>query len=252
MASERHRLWSARDSYLGALAVAESTANRSGECLSRNALAKVSIRLGLLGEAAEHLDQSRRLAREIGHAGHTSDALGVGALLASRKGDWVIARVDAERALQIAVDIGEPWLRSQALDVLGGAFEVGSEFQRAEAAYDEAAAVRREHGSVNAAVESVGGLARVALATGNHETAMRHVEDILAHLETGTLEGTIDPVGVYLSCHDVLAAAEDPRADEVLDQGRAFLHDLVESIPDGEMRRAFYENVPSHAAITRR
>jgi hypothetical protein len=47
--------------------------------------------------------------------------------------------------------------------------------------------------------------------------AQAHVEEILTALEAHTLDGTDEPLRVYLTCVQVLAAHDDPRAPAALE-----------------------------------
>jgi hypothetical protein len=90
----------------------------------------------------------------------------------------------------------------------------------------------------------------VALAQGEHEHALAHVGEILAHLEDRPgLEGTVEPVRVYLTCYRVLRALGDPRAEGVLDAGYGLLQERAAMIEDADLRRSYLENVPHHREI---
>lgn len=79
---------------------------------------------------------------------------------------------------------------------------------------------------------------------------MEHVDEILAHLASGgTLDGTIAPFQVYLTCYRVLEANGDPRAPEVLAMAHAKLQERAARITDKVMRRSYLENVAAHREI---
>ena len=124
-------------------------------------------------------------------------------------------------------------------------------------------------------MESLAGLARVSLAQGAHSTALRQavvvslsnhqdsssgqalaqaqtqVEDILSHLETNSLDGTDEPLRVYLTCYRVLKANRDPRAQEILTTAYNLLQKHAGNTTDEEMRRSFLENVLVHRELVR-
>jgi hypothetical protein len=50
----------------------------------------------------------------------------------------------------------------------------------------------------------------------NPSEAQALVEEILGLMESHTLEGTEEPIRVYLTCYRVLMANQDPRAKELL------------------------------------
>jgi len=72
----------------------------------------------------------------------------------------------------------------------------------------------------------------------------------LSYLETHpTLDGTIEPLRVYLTCYRVLRANEDPRAGEVLSAAHRLLQERAARIDDEQLRRSFLENVAAHREI---
>ena len=52
--------------------------------------------------------------------------------------------------------------------------------------------------------------------------------------------------GVYRTCYDVLRAAQDPRATDVLAAGHALLQAWAAQFDDEDRRRLFLANVPAH------
>ena len=94
------------------------------------------------------------------------------------------------------------------------------------------------------------GLARVALAQGNLAAALAQVELILAHMaEGGNFDGTEEPLRLPLTCFQVLTAASDPRADEVLANAHAELLKRAECISDVPAREGFLKHVPHNREI---
>ena len=61
--------------------------------------------------------------------------------------------------------------------------------------------------------EPIAGLARMTLARGDVEAAMTTIAEVIAHFDAGgSVDGTEDPLWIYVTCHEVLAAAASPRA----------------------------------------
>jgi hypothetical protein len=104
-------------------------------------------------------------------------------------------------------------------------------------------------GRPDTAAEPLAGLARIALAQGNTTQALAHVEPILVQVESSHLQGAEEPLRVDLTCCEVLRAANDPRADAVLERTHARLQEQAAKMVDAEMRRAFLHNVPYHREI---
>ena len=55
----------------------------------------------------------------------------------------------------------------------------------------------------------------------------------------------------YLTCVQVLQAAGDPRASEVLEMAFIHIQEMANKIKDPEMRGSFLENVPYNREIVR-
>ena len=75
-------------------------------------------------------------------------------------------------------------------------------------------------------------MARVALLQDDQETALACVEQILDHLESGSLDGMSEPFAVYLTCHRVLVANHDPRAHELISKSFILLQQQAKRIGD--------------------
>ena len=132
---------------------------------------------------------------------------------------------------------------------LGHALFGQGELDKAGDAYRQGLTLRRELGELNMAMEPLSGLARVALAQEDLSQAQVHVEEVLSHLESGTLEGTYEPFRVYLTCHQVLSAMQDARAGGIIVSANRLLQERAAKIEDEETRRSFLENVAEHRQI---
>ena len=154
-----------------------------------------------------------------------------------------------QQALDLAQETGDRGLTADAMSHLGHYLEAFGQGEAAVATYEGSMTLRREMGLVNASVEPQAGLARVCLAGGKLAPALGYVEEILSHLESGTLEGTEQPLLVYLTCYRVLRAAADPRAEVVLEEGYRLLQEIAGKITDPELRSSFLENVAAHREV---
>ena len=54
--------------------------------------------------------------------------------------------------------------------------------------------------------------------------------------------GALEPFRIYLTCVEVLRAAQDRRAEELLAKAHVLLHRQAAQIPDLELRRTFLES----------
>ena len=80
--------------------------------------------------------------------------------------------------------------------------------------------------------------------------ALRELHGVLAHVaDGGTLEGTVKPRLIELTCHKVLRKADDPRAAGWLTRARDALRTQATTIHDAELRRRFLQDIPHHREI---
>jgi len=101
-------------------------------------------------------------------------------------------------------------------------------------------------------IAPLSGLASVDLALGDLDGARAHAADVLAYLNAGgPLAGGNRPFWAHLTCCQVLAAAGDPRAAEMLERGHAQLMEWAGRISDEAMRRSFLENVAENRELVR-
>jgi hypothetical protein len=123
------------------------------------------------------------------------------------------------------------------------------ELEEAAACYQASVALFREIGRITMPPEPIAGLARIALASGDGETAVATVAEIVAHFDGGgSIDGTEDPLWIYLTCHDVLAAEGAPRAEEFLTIAHRLLQERAALLGDDE-RASFLANVPTNRAV---
>ncbi len=173
-------------------------------------------------------------------------------LVAHTLGDDEVARDHAQEMLRIAQEIGHRSNQGYALNNLGHALAGLNRLAEAAEIYRQAVALRHELGEHFLAVESLAGLARVSLAEGNLAEAQAQVEEILAYLDTGSLEGTDEPLRIYLTCYHVLKAGRKPRAQEVLATAHDLLQQWANRIVDEDLRRSLLKNVRVHRRDRRR
>ena len=223
--------------------------DRKGENIVLVNLGLIYNRQGDFARAETYYEQALRICREVGDQESAGMVLSNLGLLAHRQGDYVAAQEFSRQALQLAQELGSRFLQGFALTHLGHALAGLGKLNEAAAAYQEAVDIRHELGQHNLAIESLAGLARVSLAQGDLIHAQRQADEILAHLQAGNLDGTIEPLWIYLTCYRVLKANDDPHAQEILNTAHHLLHEQAAKINDEEMRRSFLENVAAHREI---
>jgi tetratricopeptide (TPR) repeat protein len=213
-------------------------------------LGDVSLQQGDYMTARIYYEQSVSLFREIGARPGESLRLAYLGLLFHYLGDDKVARTLNQQALRLAQDVGARHEQGYALTNLGHSLAGLGRLAEAAEVYRQAIAVRREMGVSSRMMEPLAGLARVAFAQGDTTSALAHVEEILAHLETGGLAGADAPIRVYLTCYHVLQAHHDSRAPSVLQMACELLQAQAATIGDEYLRRSFLENVPAHRELS--
>jgi predicted ATPase/class 3 adenylate cyclase len=239
----------ARAAYEQSLHICREIGDRLGEGWGLGVLGDAALSQGDYAAARAAYEQSLHIRHIVGDRQGEGWALGSLGLIAHSLGDHQAACGYARQALSIAQAIGDRDWEAFALTVLGHAELDQGHPTAATEAYQAALSIRRDLGQPTKAAEPLAGLARVALAAGDSESALAHVTDILAHLANSTLEGADEPLRVYLTCYEVLYAAGDARAAAILDAAHALLHERAARIPDRATRRAFLENVPYHRQL---
>jgi adenylate cyclase len=209
----------------------------------------VAARLGDYATARTSHEAAQDIYREIDDPRSQSWGWANLGLLAHQSGDNEGAQEYSQRALEIAENLGIRDEKGYALTNLGHARVGLGDLGGATDVYQNALGLRREIDQPHLTTEPLAGLARVAMIQGDFAQARAYVEEILAHLESGSLDGTDEPFRVYLTCYRVLHANQDPRAEEILMTAHSLLQERAAKIEDEGLRCSFRENVVAHRQI---
>ena len=222
--------------------------DRRFEAMTLGNLGSAWLALGEGVQARRHLEESLRLMRAIGDRASEPYPLTSLAELALRQADHALALAHAQLALDIAIAVQDPHNEAIALCLVGHAALAQERYTAAADAYERARAVAVAIDG-GQRYDAAAGLARVALAQGDTAGALLPVEGLLAHIALGgTLDGTEGRQLIRLSCHQVLARAEDPRAAEVLASAYAEVQARAATIADTSLRCSFLQ-IPEHREI---
>lgn len=238
-----------RSYFREALRISRAIGDPYGEGRALLNLGLACVHLGDYQVAREHLEGALRSCRETGDRGAEGQALAYLSLLAHRLGEDDLAREYSQQALLFPEDTGDLHLKGYALTTLGHALSGLGNLSEAANSYRQSLAIRRESGRLNLVMETLSGLARVALAQNDVQKALTCVEEILQHLDRHTLNGAEEPMRVYLTCIKVLKKAGDGRAEDLLDRASQVLQSQAERLPDDEIRGMFLNNVNAHREI---
>ena len=239
------------DYYETALEIARKTGNRYNEGLVLGNLGWHAGSTGEFSKAKSYGEQFLRIARETGNLnGEVYSLINLSAY-AVALADYSSAHVHAASAVELAHRLNDRSAEAWGLTYQGHVWLETDRAKEAEEAYTASLAIRRELDQSVLALEPLAGLALAALAQERRAEALQHAETIMAHLEQGSLEGTEEPVRVFLACYRCLRAAEDPRAGEILENCYRFLQDRAAKIQDETARGMFLGNIPTHRELMR-
>jgi predicted ATPase/class 3 adenylate cyclase len=249
IAFQRGHYDEARGFYRHALALARANGDRSVESGAINNLGETERLLGNYEAAFELFESGRRLCAEIGQRMAEGYLLCNMAQIAFQRGDAAGSVKWAKEATEIAERLKDRDLQAVLLGIRAHALAALGEWDEAAACYRESASIFREIGRPTMPPEPIAGLARLALARGDLAVARATIAEVVAHFDAGgSVDGTEDPLWIYLTCHDVLGAAGEARAVEFLRLAHSQLMDRAALLGDAE-RATFLGNVPSHRAI---
>jgi predicted ATPase/class 3 adenylate cyclase len=217
------------------------------------ALGNIGWASGMLGDfttAKKYYEQALFIAREIGNLYYET-------LTLMNLSGVAEAQQSAQEALQYALDAnalakktgdkqGEAW----SYLYLGHAYSLIGQLQDAKIVFEQALHLRRELRQPALATEPMAGLIQVALRTNEISIANNLMEELMVYLsEGGTLDGTEEPLRIYLACYIALERTKDPRAAQILETAMQLLEAQVSKFNNEQSRRMYIENVPWRRAI---
>ncbi len=245
--------YSAAQSYFEqALKIAREIGNRRGESLVLANLGWVACVQGDFKSGETYFNQQRIIARELEDRYlETYTAINL-CMSTLAQGDYETALNCAQQGLDLAGQTGDRSGKAWALTYLGNIYVAMGEFSNAAEAYQASFDIRNALSEHDLAMEPLAGLARVSLKRGDISAARKNVAEILNYLDGGgSLDGTEEPLRVWLTCYRVLQAAQDPRAFSILENAHKLLKERASKISDHSMRQKFLENIPYHSEIVK-
>jgi predicted ATPase/class 3 adenylate cyclase len=241
---------SALDYYEQSLAISRQIGMRSGEGIALGNLGWVAGTLGEYSKAREYTLQQLRIARESGDLFSEIYAQINLSAFTGALGEFHPSLQAAEEGLRLSRQSGECMAEAWALTYLGHSRFCLGELAGAAEAYQSALDIRLSQDQPLLATEPAAGLARVALASDDLPGAQQHLQLVLDYLDAGkTLDGTDEPLRVYLTCYLVLQAGGDPRAKTLLETAHTLLQARAANIPAQPARDSFLENIEYNRAI---
>lgn len=159
------------------------------------------------------------------------------------------AETSIYKALDIAKVIDVESTERFAYLHLGNILTSLGNYDKARDCYSKCLKMTNTMGQTYLIPEIQAGQARVSMLEGKLDEAVIYVEKILDYLKEHNLDGTDEPMRIYLTCYQVLDAVDDPRADELITQAQSILMARADRITDDVMRKSYLENVEANKEI---
>lgn len=225
------------------------TRNRFAELYSLSNMGTILIYLGDYEAGERYTRQALDLNLSVGNRQRDAHGYTTLCLVYCQRKQFDTAYTYAEKAIQITRELEMPSFEALALKIGGLALEGLGRADDAKAAYERALMLERELGEEHLTVETVAGLARVALSQGDQQQALDYISDSLELIDKHQLIGLSEPSRVLLTCYDVLTACQDGRAAAVLERACAELHSQAALIEDEQVRHSFLNNVDPNRRV---
>ncbi len=233
-----------------ALAIDRAIGHRQGAGRKLNSLGESTRMQGNYDRAKEYYAQALTIARALGERRSESIALSNLGLAALGQQAYERAREYYAHAVAIARELGDQDRIGYTLTGLGEAHAGLGQYADAADALQQAIAIRRDIGQTPLRMESLAALARVYLAQGDLSKASAVTQEVLAYVDQArSLDGADEPLRILLTCYQVLAADDHPRAAEILQTTFKRLRQRAARVSDPSARRSLLANVPCHREI---
>jgi tetratricopeptide (TPR) repeat protein len=240
----------AREHHERALVLAQELGDPKLVAVSLNNIGVVSTLMGDFQNAWEKYQQDLDISRDIGATVYEAMAHVNLSWVSSAQGEWELAREHALTGVEMAKRVDHHEAAAEGLVWLGHTWLGLKQPEKAAAAYQESLEIRHGLDQNHLATGALAGLARAAASQGDLTAAREHVDEILSYLaEGGTLNGTWEPLRIYLTCFQILERVDDPRADQTLEEAFDFLLQRAHQIPNEADRRRYLEDIPWHRDI---
>ena len=222
--------------------------DREGQATNLTVVAMVESITARYDQSVDHLEQALALARVVGAVTQETSALQRMAIAELGRGDVDAALRRARQAADVSTRSLSALETARAQLALGYAAAAAGLWQEARPAFVAAAEVTDTLELPTLAREARAGLAGVERSEGDLEAAVALVRAVVPHLDVKGLEGSVSPGRVLLTCWQVLDAAGDPGARDVVGRAHTYLRARAAAVGDDELARQYLE-VPVHAAL---
>lgn len=255
------------------LNIAREIGNKPWEAKTLSQIGRYFHWQGDYVRAQSYYEQSLEIYRLLGNQLSQGRVLADLSLLYHHLGDDASAKETSESALIIAEELNHPNLLGRSLMQLGRAQAGMGQHNEALDSYQRAGDIFQDLGQQNLLMEVFAGVSLVHITNDDQSKALELAEKIIHHLEnsqapeitvldaergaiqqteTGAvpgLEGTSDPLWIYLTCYRVLKANGDDRAADILSAALKLLRAQASKIEDADLQYSFLNNVKVNREI---
>ena len=255
----------AKNVFEQSLIIARDIGNKPWEAKTLNQIGRYFHRQGDYLRAQSYYEAAIDIHQQLGNQLSKSRVLIDLALLQHHLGDDRTSLVLSCEAQEIMDQFNRHKYLGQALTVAGRAQLGLGEPDQAEKYFQKAEEKFAQAGQGNLAMEPVAGLAKILLSKADLFAAMTYTENILNHLDNVLksatsippdqvgalpgLEGTLDPMWIYLVCCQVLSAVSDRRARQLIQDAQALIQQQASRISDPDLHYSFLNNVRANQGI---
>jgi tetratricopeptide (TPR) repeat protein len=178
------------------------------------------------------------IRRTIGHRYGEATALSHLGWLAHDQHTPQVGLDYCQRALNISQSIGDRENEAYALSGLGLCHEQLAHLEEATGDYQAALNIHREIGATTLAIFDQTGLARIALAQHNLDTARKCITPVANWIKAGNAQKFWDPWIIYQSSHQILdVLGESDTVQSILNEAHTILQQRAKEISNQQLRQ---------------
>ncbi len=206
--------------------------------------------LGRFSKAEDYFNAGYEIILEIKEPTGEYDYNWEKALLYHHIGKNDLSQELSLEAINQAKEFGDQESEASALLIYGHSLVSKGKLGDARNVYLESLSIRQAMDQEYLLPELKASMARIAMLEGKLDEALELVDQILEYLENHDLNGSEEPLRIYLTCFRVLEANNDKRADDILKKAYALLEERTSMIAEETLQKTFLENVEVNREIS--
>lgn len=262
---EQAEFTKAKNVFEQSLVIARDIGNKPWEAKTLNQIGRYFHRQGDYLRAQSYYEAAIDIHQQLGNQLSKSRVLIDLALLHHHLGDDKTSLILSCEAQEIMDQFNRHKYLGQALTIAGRAQLGLRELDHAKEYFQQAEEKYTQADQGNLAMEPIAGTANILLIKADPNAAMAHIENILNHIDefrkaatsipqdqVGALpglEGTHDPMWIYLVCCQVLSAVADHRAGQHIQHAQDLIQEQASRISDPDLHYSFLNNVRANQGI---